>query len=1456
MHATASDKHLHPSQKSSPNPREQPTIADSERLDATIPETAAISSTPHTHRRSSSSQSAPPAHVKMMVQQSQSHSQRAAADATKAMSFHGYPGGDTQEMPSQVYRTYAESMAAPATTTPKKVTLHVTVPPDGKVNMCNTTTTDLTPHTCAEGDMGFIDLEKAWQLPSPTARSASDIDELLASPETQFPMAAPARPAMPETPALAGHKRRRSGELLTSAATKASPGFSQVFGNAAKGPVLSATQMFDQTQAPSSPMPDGPRSDPVLTRPSPNLLQQRSYSSPAVTTSSPIATIRSRPPTATSGEPRDNYTSMLESQERRMARLAEQRSQSGMTDEWEEEERSGERTRYENGNTRRAVSHQSLGDLASLTAHPRAGLRASFGRKVPETIDLVTPATTRQDRRVEFDGLDDTDDEELPIRDDIDAGMDREATDGEQVMAEDELVAADEDADDDVYDELAQVVLRSQSNAPDEVMVDEQDAEESEADDDDIDLEHAKRRSILPQLIEQTAGDGLITQITAIADSQSAGLGPTLPQGLRQETTSLLMSSFVPGSQYAGKTSQDQAQRKPLASPSPVRDPPHEEAEMKLPSSPPLQTMDSMVPNNTMEASLARREVLARFQQESPSLPVSEGVIVRTQHEIPESDLPSCEVVAPSSRPNTAPADGTTAPFSTARTHLSMTGLSPAKGRSANSPLKLFASQHSRLSIESPRRAAGVRRFADIAAEPQLLQGSGETDLDVDAIMGDLMTTEDREFIDAVSSPPPQRPANKRRKLARGLAKDLFPDEGTRVSVAESASKKDDGLESGAGDMNAVHDGADDDRLAHVLQRNASKGNEMPTPTPEEVQQPKSTQESVKRREAAGADTVSKLLSARTDEAERGRRGAAPTEIDVKRLKTYARKPRAKAKAKPAASEKLGSALEVGAVTADAEEDRAARPYAVALETVPDPPGTPALVAPNRVLALFKGNFLMFYPATYLGPGTTNTTYRVRFDDTTTTEVEHHLVRSLDLRIGDAVKIDRAGMKKQTWLVQDFGEVGATSELLASGCDVYGHTTITLSARSSRSSLPTVGVDNEASETVVVAIANLYLTKSMWAQFAGRFFIPPASVKATNVRAQTPSGGIRTPDIQTPGSRSRRTALTGLKSESMRASHLRDESVASSMSRQATGMFTGMAFAISYASNEAEKAEVTRQIVRNGGMILESGFEELFDMPAWEEYTAASPLKGEPALHDPINPITKMQLKSEYEGLGFVALIADKHSRRAKYMQALALGLPTLSGRWITDSLLPTKNPHLDHSTDGPTTLPSSRYLLPSGESAYLGGAIRSRTIATYSAADAKLADVFEAREKLLDGDGVLIVAPKKAKNVWERRKAYAFLTLAIGAGHVQRVADMAEVKAALAGDPGKWSWVYVDGDMKSASAELSGGKAGLGRKRKRSELMTDKKLIAEDDSAEHGKVKVVNDEFVVQSLILGALTE
>jgi hypothetical protein len=239
-----------------------------------------------------------------------------------------------------------------------------------------------------------------------------------------------------------------------------------------------------------------------------------------------------------------------------------------------------------------------------------------------------------------------------------------------------------------------------------------------------------------------------------------------------------------------------------------------------------------------------------------------------------------------------------------------------------------------------------------------------------------------------------------------------------------------------------------------------------------------------------------------------------------------------------------------------------------------------------------------------------------------------------------------------------------------------------------------------------------------------------------------------------------------------------------------------MGFAISY-DNSTRKNELTSLITSNGGLVLNSGFHELFRPDA-------------------------MVLKPQYSNLGFTALLADKHSRKEKYLQALALGLPCLSGKWLetciaSDSLVDWQS-----------------YLLPAGESDELEGAIRSRVLPTYEPLNVRIVDVVESRPDVLNADAVIFVLGRgKAE---EKRRPYVFLTQALGTTHIEKVPDIRAAKVLLDGPDGKdYKWVFVDDrDVDSARALLT-SKPGRG---------------ATKDAA----VKVVGNEFVKQSLVLGRM--
>ncbi|KAL6849249.1 radiation sensitive protein rad9 [Amphichorda felina] len=276
-------------------------------------------------------------------------------------------------------------------------------------------------------------------------------------------------------------------------------------------------------------------------------------------------------------------------------------------------------------------------------------------------------------------------------------------------------------------------------------------------------------------------------------------------------------------------------------------------------------------------------------------------------------------------------------------------------------------------------------------------------------------------------------------------------------------------------------------------------------------------------------------------------------------------------------------------------------------------------------------------------------------------------------------------------------------------------------------------------------------------------------------------------------------------------------------------LFEGMAFAISFQSNKSNaqsRAKLEAKIVQAGGVILSEGFEELFEKSSVLETTTS--------IFDHDEPMTLNRVHGE---TGFTALIADGHSRKAKYMQALALGLPCLAHRWITACL--SKGEIVDW---GP-------YLLCSGASAVLDNAIRSRNLAPYSAADARLAEVVDSRQKLLEGQRILVVVDSR-KGRSEAKKPYIFLAQALGPS-ISRVFTTEQAREAIStrakeGQP--FDWVYVDKGTGTVEAVLHVPEA-RGKKRKR-------KSAASASLSPIGHVRVLNDELVIQSLILGRMVE
>jgi hypothetical protein len=505
--------------------------------------------------------------------------------------------------------------------------------------------------------------------------------------------------------------------------------------------------------------------------------------------------------------------------------------------------------------------------------------------------------------------------------------------------------------------------------------------------------------------------------------------------------------------------------------------------------------------------------------------------------------------------------------------------------------------------------------------------------------------------------------------------------------------------------------------------------------------------------------------------------------------------------------------------------------------TTEDPPTTPrqthtlsedtAQIAPSQVLAVWMGQKRAYYPATCFGTplGVPKDKYSVKFEDSLHLEVTKGAVKRFELRLGDGVKIDMPNVPKVTHVVRGFDDRLTREELAKAAddglypiTDIYGHSTVIVGPKQ-RKSLPNGGLNN--SENVIkVPLARIYLDTILWNQLKDRAFTPrPAPVQQEST-------------VHTPSEKS--SAPVSPSARFSRSIH------------QANGMFSGMVFAVSYGDDETTKSRISKLIVENGGTILHEGFTELFESSSIVPFDTPTKTNAKDA-----DPNSKgLQLTPLAEDVGFACLIAETHSRREKYMQALALNLPCLSGRWVDDCV--TKGRVLDWDI----------YLLPAGESTYLNGATKSRLMLPTPPSTARLSETISARPKLLAGHSVLLVMGRgKAE---EKRKAYIFLTYALGASRVERVPDLGTARALIdsqsdAGVPTSWDWIYVDDADQAAAKSMLTPRARTqrihlfhGKKRKRS--------IASSTPTPPGELKcsarVVGNEFVCQSLILGSLYE
>jgi hypothetical protein len=1270
-----------------------------------------------------------------------------------------------------------------------------------------------TLRTLHEGDSGHIDLLSELDAAHHGTNisqddddndDASTFDQNESSPMAYAPDLFPeSQRFLAETPGTVMKKNEAKGVTTETPSISRNPLAS---GIESSGGLLGLSQVFGATQVPSSPIVHGLQTELVSDRPSPNIPIQparvvNGTSSPLM--GMPVQFMRE------SSEPNMNYISMKESQTKRDRTLGERLTRSAGNIQWDHSDKEfyKESSFVERARRQREIDEEAAAQFAGLSAPARstsslsARLRTSpkqpGGRQDQESIEAVaSEEETEQEEDMQVPRS-----QELPQSS---AEEDKENYDGPPLDTAAAAAAAS------AHDRLSQVLGFEPIPTPSRVGVDEE--------------------------MENGIGHG---------GSFGSHNGGQLNGAMR--SSQAMVKDSQPSPQSSPKCTETDNTRE-IAHRSPSRSHVNSPARDRLQTSSPCSRPQSRHSNSNTQGngSVSDEPAIQRVQDASlnGNMPThssnpSEQQYVNSSHSRVEagtagnsSSMPSRVAETPmnqrlkhlgdmarlTSIPETSPShsqcnseagsngdglnneDDDLPPMFSEIPSIRKNHVRPAGTRALSSPLKKL--------LSSP--GGGQRRaLTEIAADLSPQVGAGGFDMGIG-----IFTTEDQEFR-ALIDGSPTRPKKKRRgnNGSSYIASDpiipLTPRAQPPKSVAPIRATQEG--------PTPIPTDSDDVPLVQLPEKAVRRQSKPPRRAPENVWEIEGSPEQPVRRRSRISKTSTSMS---TQEKHVPIKSSGLTGRSAPQPKVVVHKQ------PPPPSSKL---TEVSSTIAseDIIESEA--------NSVDDSPTTPrpchtlsenTVVAPSQVLSVWMGQKRAYYPATCFGTplGVSQVKYSVKFEDSLPVEVPKGAVKRFELRVGDGVKIEMDNVPKVTHIVRGFDDK-LTREQLAKAADdglypitdIYGHTTVIVGPKQ-RKSLPNGGIGN--SENVIkVPIARVYLDTILWNQLKDRMFTYRPPVQQESM-------------VHTPSERS--SAPASPSSRLSRSIH------------QCSGIFAGMVFAVSYKEDEASKNRVTRLIMDNGGTVLHDGFTELFE--ASSIVPVDTPTKGGAKDADLNNK--GLRLTALAEDVGFACLIADTHSRREKYMQALALNLPCLAGRWVEDCIAQGR------------VLDWDIYLLPAGDSMYLNGATKSRVMAPNPPSTARLSETISARTKLLAGQSVLLVMGRgKAE---EKRKAYIFLTYALGASRVERVPDLGTARALIesqsdAGLSTSWDWIYVDDADQAAAKSMLTPKPKTqrihlfhGKKRRKS--------IASSTPTPPNELKctarVVGNEFVCQSLILGRLFE
>ena len=494
-------------------------------------------------------------------------------------------------------------------------------------------------------------------------------------------------------------------------------------------------------------------------------------------------------------------------------------------------------------------------------------------------------------------------------------------------------------------------------------------------------------------------------------------------------------------------------------------------------------------------------------------------------------------------------------------------------------------------------------------------------------------------------------------------------------------------------------------------------------------------------------------------------------------------------------------------------------------------------ITPNRVFAEFRGLPAGFFAATCLDcwKGEAELKYSIRFDDGTIDQLGQALINRLELRIGDQVKVDRRQYKSNTFIVTGFGprldDTLFENEAFPM-TDIYGHTTVHVKIE------PNGKKKSTETQELEVPITEVYFTRGMRAAFRDRNYShssvhpkPPATPTDSRLPSSTVS----------PHSRTRSTNKINLGGQILSEKNINKAIAPNQPTLRIDGLFKHIVFI--FTNSPSIKQHTSDAVEREGGIILKGtkDIEHLFDTPkahvASDVQSSNTSSEAAASAPDYDRP-GGISIKHEYKETRLAVLVADTVSRTTKYYQALALGIPCVSSRWVVDCLQSRK-------------LKSWRqYLLAAGESEILGTTVSQQLNFTHDEIDScyiPLSRLIARREQWLRNASILLVG-NRGDDCDKRLGAYTFFASILGATNITVVEDSKEAERYLAKGQCQFDWICIDNEKDKSSSSTSRGDRKV---RKLSEMSLTNLARASMET-----VRVIDTRHITQSLILGSLVD